>query len=476
VAHALQPYQGFTIPVFGDISVLENVVSSIGRLGLTPEIVNHREFAKKALLSEKPDLVVCEEDFAASLWGNLVELLRAAPNTQFVFVTANPSLSSCVDAMSYGAQAYLSIPVDETELASVLQRSLKRDRLPLANSRSLVPAKNFVYSGVIGPSYAMQEVMAKLGRVSGTDLEVLILGENGTGKELAARAVHDNSKRAKGPFIEVHAATLSPSLVEAELFGYSKHSHSKAESDRIGLVEAANGGSLFLDEVGDIPSSIQVKLLRVLETKSFSRIGETRTRSSDFRLIAATNRDLEAMVKRGEFREDLYYRIKGFIIQLPSLRERKEDIPELVKHFVDGWNKRNPELKVISVPDETLDNFKAKHWGGNIRELKRTVETNAILSHDGVLHTGDQPLTLPLNNKFDGINELLEQGNDFDDFKEMILRRALERHGGNRQKASEELNIPQRTFYRNLKWLKDREEKRRQKPHESGDSDAVTAV
>lgn len=460
MANALHPYQGFTIPLFGDVSVLESVASSIGRLGLTPQIVNHREFAKRTLLSEKPDLVVCEEEFANSLWGSLVELLREAPNTQFVFVTAKPNLSACVDAMSFGAQAYLSIPVDEAELATVLQKALRKDRLPLPANRSLMPPKDFLYQGVIGESHAMQMTMARLSRAAPTDIEVLILGENGTGKELAARAIHDNSKRAKGPFIEVHAGALSETLIEAELFGWAKNAHSTAVTDKIGLIEAANNGSLFLDEVGDIPITVQVKLLRVLESKTFTRIGDTKPRRSDFRLIAATNRDLEAMVKKGEFREDLYYRIKGFIVSLPPLRERKADIPGLVRSFIADWNKRNPEFSIHSVPEETLEYYKQKPWNGNVRELKRAVETNAIMSNDGTLYEGNQPLALPLKNDQDGISELLDQGKTFDDLKELIVTRALERHEGNRKKASEELNIPQRTFYRILNWIESRAQER----------------
>lgn len=460
MANALQPYQGFTIPLFGDVSVLESVASSIGRLGLNPQILNDHKFAKRTLHSEKPDLVVCEEDFANATWGSLVELLREAPNTQFVFVSANPKLSACVDAMSYGAQAYLSIPVDEAELATVLFKSLRKDRLPIPASRSLVAPKDFLYRGVIGQSHAMQLTMARLSRAAPTDIEVLILGENGTGKELAARAIHDNSKRSKGPFIEVHAGALSESLIEAELFGWAKNAHSTAVTDKIGLVEAANGGSLFLDEVGDIPLTIQVKLLRVLESKTFTRIGDTKPRRSDFRLIAATNRDLEVLVKKGEFREDLYYRIKGFIVTLPPLRERKDDIPGLVKAFISDWNKRNPEFSIHSIPEETLDYYKLKPWNGNVRELKRAVETNAIMSNDGVLYEGNQPLALPLKNDEDGISELLEQGKTFDDLKELIVTRALERHDGNRKKASEELNIPQRTFYRILNWIEARVQER----------------
>ncbi len=290
-----------------------------------------------------------------------------------VIITAFGNLETAVRAMEGGAFDYLVKPFDLDHATSVVQRAIeaRKNRALTTESRSSISPETLV-----GTSPAMQDLFKSIALVAPTDVPVLITGESGTGKELVARAIHRHSGRRNGPFLPVCLAALSPSLVEAEMFGHTKGSFTGATHDRKGLLELARGGTVLLDEVGDIPLNLQVKLLRVIEHREFTPVGDAHPRPSDIRVIAATNRPLSELITAGQFRADLFFRLGVFQIHVPPLRDRREDIPALVKHFL--W--QSQQANDIRISNEALSELGTRAWPGNIRELKNTIDHATIMA------------------------------------------------------------------------------------------------
>jgi two-component system nitrogen regulation response regulator GlnG len=304
----------------------------------------------------------------------LRELLGAAP---IVVMTAHGDLSTAVEAVRQGAIEYLVKPFDLEQIERVLERALARHE-PLESE----PPRDVQLDGFVGRTPPMQEVFKRIALVSGSDACVFLHGESGSGKELAARAIHRYSSRAEGAFVAVNVAALSPTLAESELFGHVRGSFTGAEQPRAGLLVEADGGTLFLDEVGDIPLPVQIKLLRALEHGEVLPVGSGRAVKTNFRLISATHQDLPAKIKSGEFRLDLYYRITTFQIELPALAQRREDIPLLVEHFLQRFAGQNPAARLSSA---ALAEAQARPWHGNVRELRNAIEHALILARDGLI-------------------------------------------------------------------------------------------
>jgi formate hydrogenlyase transcriptional activator len=304
------------------------------------------------------------------------------------------------------------------------------------------------FEQVIGKSPALESVLEQIERVAPTDSTVLIQGETGTGKELIARAVHNISLRCGRPFVKLNCAAIPLDLLESELFGHEKGAFTGAIAQKVGRFEMANKGTLFLDEVGDIPPALQPKLLRVLQEQEFERLGGTHTHQVDVRLVAATNRDLMKMVNRGEFRIDLYYRLNVFPVSLPPLRERREDIPDLVAHFVDLYSRRMGK-QIDEIPSETLSALSSYQWPGNIRELQNIIERAVILSNDGVL-----PNPLPKAEAQDAI--VLPSTTTLRDSERTLILNALESVGwviGGPKGAAAKLGVKRTTLIHKMQKL-----------------------
>ncbi|MBK8179520.1 MAG: sigma-54-dependent Fis family transcriptional regulator [Planctomycetes bacterium] len=385
-----------------------------------------------------------------------LEVLKQArtlqPDAVVILITGHGSIENAVDAMRLGAADYLPKPVRISELRTRLARALEAGLLRRTNldlRRAL--DERFGFEGLVGHSPSMRRVFDILRQVSATTATVLILGESGTGKELIARAVHNNSSRKEGPFVAVNCAALSEGLIESELFGHTKGAFTGAISAKEGRIVYADGGTLFLDEVGDMPLSTQAKLLRVLETREVLPVGGNQTRKVDIRLVAATNRDLKAMAKTGQFREDLLFRLQVVTIELPPLRDRAGDVPMLVDHFIGelsalhGRNVRgiSPEARTLLVRYD---------WPGNVRELRNVIENMVLLARGEVLGPQDVPESVH-EHKGDGARaggyELA--GRSLAEVERAVIQANLQLADGNREKAARILGIGERTLYRKLK-------------------------
>ncbi len=376
----------------------------------------------------------------------------ASPETVVLVVTAFGSAESAVEAMKLGAYDYLTKPFQIDEVQLIIRNALEKRRLSTENmllKREM--ASHSSLSNIIGQSDAMQKVFDVIAKVADTRSNVLICGESGTGKELVARAIHYNSSRATAPFVAVNCSAMPETLLESELFGHMRGSFTGAVSNKAGLFEVANGGSIFLDEIGDMSMPTQVKLLRVIQEREFRRVGGTQDVKVDVRLIAATNRDLEKAVAEGTFREDLYYRLDVIPIRLPPLRMRTTDIPLLVQHFLAQFAKESGKQSPILAPD-ALQALLAHEWRGNVRELENLIERAVAFATGGTITAAEIRgwLHRPVAAATASPTELPPDGLDLEGLickieKDLLLK-ALERTGWVKKKAARLLQLNTRSF------------------------------
>ena len=367
-----------------------------------------------------------------------------------IMMTAYGSIENAVQAMQAGAYHYVTKPVNLEELELVIQRALNSRRLEAENINLHEQIDHkFGMENIIGESRAMWQVFDTVRQVAPARTTVLITGETGTGKELIAKAVHNLSPRKTGPFIAVHAAALPSTLLESELFGHEKGAFTGAVERRTGRFELADGGTLFLDEVGELEPLMQVKLLRVLEERAFERVGGTKTLQVDVRLIAATNRDLKKLVKDGKFRDDLFYRLSVVTVDLPPLRERREDIPLLVKAFLDEFNRETGKT-VQELTPEALNLLLAYDWPGNVRELRNAVEQMVVLARAERLTARDVPPVIRGGADLTRIS-VVRAGMTVEEAERQLIVQALKETNGNRTKAAQKIGVSRRTLHRKLK-------------------------
>jgi DNA-binding NtrC family response regulator len=374
--------------------------------------------------------------------------LAGSPQLICILLTAYGNIETAVEAMRHGATDFLTKPVNLEQLEMVLQRVLRSRRAETENIklREQLDSK-FGMENIIGSSPEMQQIFDTVRQVAASRATVLIQGESGTGKELIAKAIHRLSPRKNGSFVPVHCAALSSTLLESELFGHEKGAFTGAAERRKGRFELADGGSLFLDEIGEVDASVQVKILRALEERRFERVGGQESIDVDTRLIAATNRDLKKMVADGKFREDLYYRLYVVVIHLPALRERTGDIPLLLKHYLDVFNQENGRAIDGFSPD-ALDLLTAYRWPGNVRELRNVVEQMVVLSRSQRIGVRDLPAHIREAGSSSGSGPV-ETGS-LESLEKRAILQALKEADGNRTHAAEKLGISRRTLHRKI--------------------------
>ncbi len=411
--------------------------------GMGAEYRTSGKAALDFLASHPVDVIVSDLRMDEMSGMALLEAVKAKyPRTEFIMMTAYASQQTAVEALKKGAYDYLIKPfADMDELILRIQRIFEQQRIMAENKRLKQETESPVFfEKIIGKSKKMQQIYRLIKKGSGNDATVLIRGESGTGKELAAQAIHESSQRAKAPFVTVNCAALPENLLESELFGYEKGAFTGATQRRIGKFEQAIGGSIFLDEIGDITLAIQAKLLRVLQNKEIYRLGSNQKINVDVRIIAATHQNLEKMVEDGTFRQDLYYRLNVFPITLPPLRERKEDIPDLVYHFVD-------KSAATHIDRLALAELMSYDWPGNVRELQNVIERAAIIC-DGIIMKEDLALNAAVSAvENSGKFVIPDEGIHLDEFEKDLIRQSLKKAEGNRTRAAELLGITRRRLY-----------------------------
>lgn len=380
-----------------------------------------------------------------------LELLKTIkgtrPEVMVILMTAYGTIETAVEAMRIGANDYITKPIDLNELLIHISKAQKESLLLTENRLLRMEVrKKFEFSNIIGKSKKMQEIFSLIEKVALGNSTVIIYGGSGTGKELVAKAIHYNSPRTDRPFIPFNCGAIPETLVESELFGHTKGAFTGAVQAKKGLFEEADGGTLFLDEISTILPSVQVKLLRVLQEKEVMKVGSTERTKIDVRMLAATNENLEENMKKGKFREDLFYRLHVFPIFLPDLKDRKEDIPLLAYHFLDSYSKEaKKEIKGIS--KEAIKLLLEYHWPGNVRELENAIERAVIMTDQDYLASNDFPKDLT-----EGFSEMIKRGvkdrKSLDDIKSEYIKEILKEVGGNKRIAAEILKVNPRTLYR----------------------------
>jgi len=385
----------------------------------------------------------------------LAKAKRELPDAEVVILTGHSTIKTAVTAMQAGASTYLTKPLDINELRTKADKASQSQRLQRSNTELQQQLnEKFGFEGVIGNSQAMHTVVAKLRQIAPTSASVLITGESGTGKELAAKALHINSPRKNKPFVPLNCAELGENVLESELFGHVKGAFTGADRDRIGRFQYANGGTLFLDEIGDMPTSIQVKLLRVLESGEIVRVGSNEPLKVNVRLISATNSELADAIAAGKFRQDLYHRLKVVSVKLPPLRERRDDIPLLIEHFLKEFTASHHK-SITGIAPAVRKVLMSYSWPGNVRELRNTIESMVVIDSDGHLDLDDLTEDIQAatsSSRSDGpagVDSLV--GKSLEEIEKHYIVETLKRTSGNREEAAEKLGIGERTLYRKLK-------------------------
>jgi two-component system response regulator AtoC len=371
----------------------------------------------------------------------LGNLRRQDSHTPVIVMTAFGSIETAVDAMKAGAVDFLPKPFSLDHLMTVIHKALEIRTLRDENRELRAElGQRYEFDNIVGRSDAMREIFATVERVAPTRATVLMCGESGVGKDLIARAIHHHSPRDGRPFVKINCTALPENLMESELFGYEKGAFTGANTTKPGKFEQADTGTVFLDEIGDVPASVQVKLLRILQEREFERLGSNKTRHIDVRVLAATNVDLRAALEQGTFREDLYYRLNVLPINIPPLRERKEDIPFLAEHFVKKLRK-DLGASTQSISEGAIQRLLEYHWPGNVRELENVIERSMVLATGAVLEAGDIRLDLAPKSRIAANDGFLPEGMTLDDYERSIIREALHRANGNKSQAARLLGL-----------------------------------
>jgi DNA-binding NtrC family response regulator len=448
----LEAEQSFTVLVVEDDAAMrELLVESLGDEGYTVLSAGGGREGIRKVRENEVDLVISDLRMPDLDGLDLVRELRAmsAP-PDVITITAFGTIDTAIKAMKLGAFDYITKPFEIEQLLIAMERALRDRELrdEVSRLREEV-ADKYSFSSIIGRSHAMQEIFELIRRLASSPVSVLITGESGTGKELVARALHFNGNRADGPFVPVNCAAIPPNLLESELFGYKKGAFTDASSDRPGLLVEAHEGTLFLDEIGELPAHLQAKLLRVLQEREVKPLGASRSRPIDIRVISATNRDLEAMLTSGDFRNDLYYRLNVVQLDIPPLRKRREDILPIAGHLLQRAAKRSAK-EIVGIDPEAARVLMAFAWPGNVRELENVIERAVALSQTSLIQLSDLPPALVERPSEDILRAAAARRMTLADLERVYILQVLDEEEGNKTRASQRLGLDRKTLYRKL--------------------------
>ena len=435
-----------------DSAVRSSLSFMLKRAGYEAQVVPGPREAIEVVRTVAPDLILMDMNFTLSTTGEEgLTLLKQAkvfrPDTPVILMTAWGSIQLAVQGMQAGAFDFIPKPWNNAALLQRIETALELSTAPKETTQEQNDAFN--RNHIIGRSQGLTDVLNTIARIAKTNASVLITGESGTGKELIAEAIHINSQRAKHPFVKVNLGGISQSLFESEMFGHKKGAFTDASADRTGRFEMADKGTIFLDEIGDLDLSCQVKLLRVLQDQTFEVLGDSRPRKTDIRVVSATNADLRKMVNERTFREDLFYRINLITVKLPALRERREDIPLLVRHFADRQAETNG-LPRTEFSADAMQFLSRLPYPGNIRELKNLVERTILVSGKPTLDASDFDAQYIRHNDQKAAESTSFIGMTLDEIERQTILQALERHKGNLSQVAMALGISRAALYRRL--------------------------
>jgi DNA-binding NtrC family response regulator len=433
-----------------DPNVGESIRLLLKKKGYAIRLASNGKEALHLFRHEMVDLMITDLVMPKMDGIELLEAVKALrPETEVIVISAQGTIEKAVQAMKLGAFDFIEKPINPRVISWVIERALEKQTLVLQNRDLRLQLEDkFHFKNIIGKSEKMVKVFELIHHIAPYDSSVLIIGESGTGKELIANAIHYHSPRATMPFIKVSCASLSEGIIESELFGHEKGAFTGAITSRKGRFELAHNGTLFLDEVEDIPPSTQIKLLRVLQEGEFERVGGNRTIKINIRIIAASNRDLQEAVRNGNFREDLYYRLNVVNIRLPLLKDRREDIPFLVNFFIEKYNKRY-HMKVKGISQRAMNLFNDYKWTGNVRELENTIESILVINSPEVIDIQHLPQEI---RDFKESPEVISVkiGTPLKEVEREILIQTLRATRGNKRRAAQLLGINVRTIHRKM--------------------------
>lgn len=435
-----------------DDIILDSLQEFLRLEGYQVDVARSYEEAIGALERAEFNIAITDVNMPGSSGFELLRLCRQKyPQMVVVMITGYGTIDSAVEAIKMGAYDYLTKPIIDDELRLAVERALQQQNL-LRENRALKQQleQRHQLTNIVGQDYKMLRVFDLIESVADSRTNVLILGESGTGKSMIARAIHAHSRRADRPFIEVACGAIPESLLESELFGHVRGAFTGAVADRKGLLEAADGGTIFLDEIGDMPMSMQAKLLRALENGEILPVGSNEVRHTDVRVIAATHRDLRERMKEGQFREDLYYRLNQVMIRIPPLRERREDIPLLIQHFIEQANAEHG-CRVQGITPEAIRQLVNQRWEGNVRQLRQAITQMVVLASEPTLDVGDIPEEFRQNTQIIPVSSGFLAGHTLTELEKVAIQQTLKLTDGNREKAAKLLGIGARTLYRKLK-------------------------